>query len=68
MNDPQGPEYYKRLIDEAESYHDLAILRTRFFSMIERTLPKEQARDVKDYWSAKAGREDLPVAPPKSVT
>jgi len=68
MHDPQGPEYYKLLIDQAESYHDLVVLRARYFSMLDRSLPKEEARAVKDYWAAKARREELPIAPPRSAS
>ena len=66
MHDPQGPDYYKLLIDQAESYHDLVVFRSRFFAMMDRSLPKEEALAVKDYWTAKARSEDLPVAPAKS--
>lgn len=67
MHDPQGPSYYKLLIDQAESYHDLVILRSRYFSLMDRSLPKEEALAVKDYWAAKARSENLPVAPPKKI-
>jgi hypothetical protein len=66
MDDKQDAAHYRRLIDQAESYHDLVIFRSRLFSLMERTLPKEDFLALKDRWSAKAKDEGLPVAPPKT--
>jgi hypothetical protein len=64
MDGQQNPAYYKRLIDQAESYHDLVVLRSRFFGLMERALSQEDCLAVKDHWKAKALDENLPVAPP----
>jgi hypothetical protein len=66
MDDQQNAAYYKRLINQAGSYHELVILRSRFFGLMERALSKEDCLEVKDLWAAKAGDENLPVAPQKS--
>jgi hypothetical protein len=63
MEEQQSAAYYKRLIDEAASYHDLVVFRSRFFSLIDRTLPKDEAQEVKDCWNARAKDENLPIAP-----
>lgn len=65
MEAQQSAAYYKRLIDQAESYHDLVILRSRFFALMDRTLPKEDCLAVRDHWNAKAKQDSLPIAPPK---
>lgn len=65
MDDQQNAAYYKRLINQAGSYHELVILRSRFFSLMERSLSKEDCLEVKDLWATKAGDENLPIAPPK---
>lgn len=65
MDEQQSAAYYKRLIDQAESYHDLVILRSRFFALMDRTLPKDDCLAVRDHWNAKAKQDSLPVAPPK---
>ncbi|MFP5223200.1 MAG: hypothetical protein ACLGSA_12995 [Acidobacteriota bacterium] len=64
MDEQPSAAYYKRLIDQAESYHDLVILRSRYFSLMDRTLPKEDCLAVRDHWSAKAKEDSLPIAPP----
>ncbi|WP_173087020.1 hypothetical protein [Fundidesulfovibrio magnetotacticus] len=58
--------HYLALIDKAQSYHDLVVLRSRFFNLLERTLTQEEYLAVKDRWNAKAKDETLPVAPPKA--
>ena len=63
MEDYQNPAYYKRLIDHAGSYHELVILRSRYFHLMERNLSKDDCLAVKDYWHTKAQDEHLPVAP-----
>lgn len=63
MDEQQNAAYYKRLIEEAGSYHDLVILRSRYFGLVDRTLTKEEAQEVKDRWNAKAKDEHLPIAP-----
>lgn len=63
MDDPQNAVFYKRLIDQAGSYHDLAVFRSRYFSLMERTLSKQDCLEVKDHWNAKAKDDTLPVAP-----
>lgn len=65
MEDQKNAEYYKRLIDQARSYHDLVILRSRCFGLMERTLSQDDYLAVKDYWNAKAKDENLPITPPK---
>lgn len=65
MEVQKNAEYYKLLIDQAKSYHDLVILRSRCFGLMERTLSNEDYLAVKDYWNAKAKDEKLPITPPK---
>lgn len=65
MDTPQDPRFFKQLIDQAESYHDLAIFRSRFFNLIERTLSKQDCQAIKDHWSLRARDESLPIAPAK---
>ena len=38
----------------------------RYFSLMERTLSKQECLEVKDHWNAKAKDESLPVAPNNS--
>jgi len=64
MDDIQNAAHFKRMIDQASSYHDLAVFRARYYSLIERTLSKQECREVKDHWNLKAKDETLPVAPP----
>jgi len=64
--DVQGPGFYLALIDKAQSYHDLVIVRSRYFSLMDRTLTKDECQAVKDRWHAKARDESLPIAPPKA--
>jgi len=65
MDTPQDPRFFKHLIDQAESYHDLAVFRSRFFNLIERTLSKDDCQGIKDHWSTRARDENLPIAPSK---
>ncbi|WP_243313925.1 hypothetical protein [Fundidesulfovibrio agrisoli] len=51
------------IIDMASSYHELAVFRSRYFTLMERTLTKEACRLVKDHWNKKAKDPDLPIAP-----
>jgi len=66
--DPQGIAFYLSLIDKAPSYHDLVIVRARYFGLLERTLTKQECQTVKDRWQARAKDDSLPVAPPRAVT
>ena len=63
MDETQDAAHYRQLINKAESYHDLVIFRSRYFSLLERTLPKEDFLELKSLWTAKAAEENLPVAP-----
>lgn len=63
MDSHHDAAHYLEQIARAESYHDLAIFRSRFFGLIERTLSKEECQKVKDFWQTKARDESLPVAP-----
>jgi len=63
MEEQQNAEYYKRLISQAGSYHDLVILRSRFFGLMDRSLSKEECQEVRDLWNQKAKDESLPIAP-----
>jgi len=64
MDEQHDAGHYKALIDAAGSYHDLVVMRSRFFALMERTLSKEDCQAVKDHWQAKAKDESLPIAPP----
>jgi len=63
MEEQQNAAYYLRLINQAGSYHDLVILRSRFFGLMDRSLTKEECQKVRDLWSEKAKDESLPIAP-----
>lgn len=63
MSEQQNVEGYLDLIDRAESYHDLVVLRARLFGILEGTLSQEDCRRVKDHWNSRAMDENLPVAP-----
>jgi len=63
MDGQQTPEFYKSLIDQASSYHELVVLRSRFFGLIDRSLSKEDSLAVRDHWNARAKDETLPIAP-----
>lgn len=65
--DVQGVGFYLSLIEKAQSYHDLVIVRSRYFSLMDRTLTKDECQAVKDRWHAKARDENLPIAPPKGA-
>lgn len=64
MDEQHDAGFYKTLINAAESYHDLVVMRSRFFGLMERTLSKEDCQAVKDHWQVKAKDEALPIAPP----
>ena len=66
MSEVHSIEYYLSLIESAASYHDLAIFRARFFSLLSSSLSKEDYLKIKDAWTAKAKDESLPVAPDRS--
>ena len=63
MESPTEARQYMTMIDQAESYHDLVVFRSRYFSLIERTLDKQQCQAVKDRWQARAKDDSLPIAP-----
>lgn len=63
MDDQKSPAFYKQIISQAKSYHDLAMFRSRYYSLLESVLSKEDCLAVKDYWSMRAKDENLPIAP-----
>ena len=63
MEETQNAAHFMTMIDMASSYHELAVFRSRYFSLIERTLTKEACRLVKDHWNKKAKDPKLPIAP-----
>lgn len=65
MDDKPSLAHYITLIDQAESYHDLAVFRARYFGLLERTFPQNEYLAIKDHWNARAKSDNLPVAPPK---